>query len=195
MDKACPRSEADGCSGRRCSHLRSFLAHIAEAAMWAAFFWKSGHLVSFSDGWYLAGVSHTTLGYGDVVLPKPSRSLGPIPQSTGCLPSDVRRPFSSWCCNSSGSIRYKAKVLNPGSVRLPEEKTRNGRGLSELGMVFNNTHYCALQRGFSVSCITSYLGTNSRPSRTKPSRMMKQRLTKVSDESSLPSCSSNSPRL
>ncbi len=62
-----------------------FVAHIAEAAMWAAFFWKSGHLASFSDGWYFAGVSHTTLGYGDVVLPKPWRSLGPICAINGLL--------------------------------------------------------------------------------------------------------------
>ena len=39
--------------------------------MWATFFWKSGHLASFSDGWHFAGVAHTALGYGDVVLPKP----------------------------------------------------------------------------------------------------------------------------
>jgi len=62
-----------------------FVAHIAEAAMWAVFFWKSGHLASFSDGWYFAGVSHTTLGYGDVVLSKPWRSLGPICAINGLL--------------------------------------------------------------------------------------------------------------
>jgi hypothetical protein len=62
-----------------------FVAHIVEAAMWAAFLWKSGRLASFSDGWYFAGVSHTTLGYGDVVLPKPWRSLGPICAINGLL--------------------------------------------------------------------------------------------------------------
>jgi hypothetical protein len=61
------------------------VAHIAEASMWAAFFWKSGHLASFSDGWYFAGVSHTALGYGDVVLQKPWRSLGPICAINGLL--------------------------------------------------------------------------------------------------------------
>ena len=60
-------------------------AHIAEAGMWATFFWKSGLLTSFGDGWYFAGVSHTTLGYGDVVLPKPWRSLGPISAVNGLL--------------------------------------------------------------------------------------------------------------
>jgi Ion channel len=62
-----------------------FVAHITEASMWAAFFWKSGHLASFSDGWYFAGASHTALGYGDVVLQKPWRSLGPICAINGLL--------------------------------------------------------------------------------------------------------------
>ena len=62
-----------------------FAAHIAETALWAVLFWKSGHLASFGDGWYFAGVSHTTLGYGDVVLKKPWRSLGPISAINGLL--------------------------------------------------------------------------------------------------------------
>ena len=62
-----------------------FVAHIAEASIWAAFFWKSGYLASFSDGWYFAGVSHTALGYGDIVLQKPWRSLGPICAINGLL--------------------------------------------------------------------------------------------------------------
>jgi len=62
-----------------------FAAHIAETAIWAVFFWKSGQLGSFADGWYFAGASHTTLGYGDVVLQKPWRSLGPICAINGLL--------------------------------------------------------------------------------------------------------------
>jgi len=62
-----------------------FAAHIGETAMWGVFFWKSRQLASFSDGWYFAGVSHTTLGYGDVVLRKPWRSLGPISAINGLL--------------------------------------------------------------------------------------------------------------
>jgi hypothetical protein len=62
-----------------------FVAHVAEASIWAAFFWKSGHLGSFGDGWYYACVSHTALGYGDVVLSKPWRSLGPICAINGLL--------------------------------------------------------------------------------------------------------------
>ena len=62
-----------------------FAAHLLETALWAVFFWKSRHLASFGDGWYFAGVSHTTLGYGDVVLRKPWRSLGPICAINGVI--------------------------------------------------------------------------------------------------------------
>jgi Ion channel len=62
-----------------------FIAHMLETAIWGAFFWKSGQLPSFADGWYFAGVSNTTLGYGDLVLQKPWRSLGPISAINGLL--------------------------------------------------------------------------------------------------------------
>jgi len=62
-----------------------FGAHIGEVAIWATFFWKLGHLPSFADSWYFAGTSHTTLGYGDLVLKKPWRSLGPISAINGLL--------------------------------------------------------------------------------------------------------------
>ena len=62
-----------------------FAAHIGETAIWATFFWKLGHLPSFADSWYFAGTSHTTLGYGDLVLKKPWRSLGPISAINGLL--------------------------------------------------------------------------------------------------------------
>jgi Ion channel len=62
-----------------------FVAHIAEASMWATFFWKSGHLASFSESWYFAGTSNTALGYGDVVLQQPWKSLGPICAINGLI--------------------------------------------------------------------------------------------------------------
>ena len=62
-----------------------FVAHIAEASMWATFFWKSGHLASFGESWYFAGTSHTALGYGDIVLQQPWKSLGPICAINGLL--------------------------------------------------------------------------------------------------------------
>ena len=62
-----------------------FAAHIGETAIWATFYWRLGQLPSFGDSWYFAGTSHTTLGYGDLVLKKPWRSLGPISAINGLL--------------------------------------------------------------------------------------------------------------
>jgi hypothetical protein len=62
-----------------------FAAHLIETGFWAVFFWRSGQMASFGDGWYFAGVSHTTLGYGDVVLRRPWRSLGPISAINGLI--------------------------------------------------------------------------------------------------------------
>ena len=62
-----------------------FAAHIVETAFWAVFFWQAGQIGSFADGWYFAGVSHTTLGYGDIVLQKPWRSLGPLSAINGLI--------------------------------------------------------------------------------------------------------------
>ena len=85
MGKGYPREETSGYSRRPRSHFWSFRCHITETWIWAAFFWKSGHMTSFGDGWYFACVSHTALGYGDVVLQKPWRSLRPICAINGLL--------------------------------------------------------------------------------------------------------------
>lgn len=62
-----------------------FAMHIAEAAVWGIFLSRQRLLPSFSDGFYVAGVSISTLGYGDVVLPRPWRHLGPVISISGVL--------------------------------------------------------------------------------------------------------------
>jgi hypothetical protein len=62
-----------------------FITHLIEAAVWALFFWRIGEFASFSDAMYFAGTSLTTLGYGDIVLQGPCRSLGPIMANNGIL--------------------------------------------------------------------------------------------------------------
>lgn len=62
-----------------------FITHIAEAALWAVFFWKARLLPSFGLSLYFTGTSLTALGYGDVVLHAPWRGLGPIMATNGIL--------------------------------------------------------------------------------------------------------------
>ena len=61
------------------------LIHVAEITIWALFYWWSGSLPDAESAFYFSGVSYTTVGYGDVVLAKPWRVLGPLEGLTGIL--------------------------------------------------------------------------------------------------------------
>jgi voltage-gated potassium channel len=61
------------------------LAHLAEIALWAAFFvWKEA-LATFELAFYFSAVTYATIGYGDVVLPEPWRLLAAMEGLTGIL--------------------------------------------------------------------------------------------------------------
>lgn len=62
-----------------------FLTHLAEALVWALFFWKRRLVKSLGEGLYFTGTSLTALGYGDIVLTPPWRGLGPIMATNGIL--------------------------------------------------------------------------------------------------------------
>jgi hypothetical protein len=59
--------------------------HILEITVWALFFiWKRS-LPDAESAFYFSGVTYTTLGYGDMVLPRPWRMLAPVEGLTGIL--------------------------------------------------------------------------------------------------------------
>ncbi|MBC8127525.1 MAG: two pore domain potassium channel family protein [Gloeobacteraceae cyanobacterium ES-bin-144] len=59
--------------------------HLAEIAVWALFYWWQNCLPDAESAFYFSGVTYTTLGYGDLVLPKEWRLLGPVEGLTGIL--------------------------------------------------------------------------------------------------------------
>ena len=59
--------------------------HILEVSVWAVFYLWEQCLPDAESAFYFSGVTYTTLGYGDVVLSKPWRLLGPIEALTGIL--------------------------------------------------------------------------------------------------------------
>ena len=64
---------------------RLILLHLAEIAAWALFYWWRRCLPDAESSFYFSGVTYTTLGYGDLVLPKEWRLLGPLEGLTGIL--------------------------------------------------------------------------------------------------------------
>ena len=61
------------------------LIHAIEISLWALFFVRSDLMPSVESALYFSGVTYTTLGYGDLVLPAPWRLLGPVEGLTGIL--------------------------------------------------------------------------------------------------------------
>jgi len=61
------------------------LIHGVEISVWALFYRWSGCLPDAESAFYFSGVTYTTIGYGDLVLPRPWRILGPIEGITGIL--------------------------------------------------------------------------------------------------------------
>jgi len=61
------------------------LFHLLEIAVWALFFWWRNCLPDAESSFYFSAVTYATIGYGDLVLPKEWRMLGPIEGFTGIL--------------------------------------------------------------------------------------------------------------
>src|ERR1043166_2339946 len=53
--------------------------------VWALFFWLAKCLPNLESSFYFSAVAYATIGYGDLVLPKEWRMLGPIEGFTGIL--------------------------------------------------------------------------------------------------------------
>ena len=61
------------------------ILHVIEAAIWAVFYYQSGLFQDFETSFYFSIGSYTTIGYGDVVLPRAWRMLGGIEGLAGVL--------------------------------------------------------------------------------------------------------------
>jgi hypothetical protein len=61
------------------------LIHLAEISVWGLFYFWQGCLPDAESSFYFSGVTYTTVGYGDLVLPKPWRILAPLEALTGIL--------------------------------------------------------------------------------------------------------------
>jgi len=58
--------------------------HLLQVLLWAGFYrWKC--FPSWESAFYFSAASYSTVGYGDLLLPRMWRSLGPVESVTGVL--------------------------------------------------------------------------------------------------------------
>ena len=69
------------------------LFHLAEIEVWGMFYFWRGCLPDAESAFYFSGVTYTTVGYGDLVLPKPWRIFAPLEALTGILMCGLSASF------------------------------------------------------------------------------------------------------
>lgn len=67
--------------------------HLLEIAIWASFYWWRGYLPDAESAFYFSGTTYTTVGYGDLLLPKNARLIGPIEGLAGILMCGLSAAF------------------------------------------------------------------------------------------------------
>jgi hypothetical protein len=65
------------------------LIHLVEIGVWGLFYFWQGCLPDVESALYFSGVTYTTIGYGDLLLPEPWRMLAPLEALTGILMSGL----------------------------------------------------------------------------------------------------------
>jgi hypothetical protein len=61
------------------------LLHVIEICLWGLFYISVGSLPDAQAAFYFSGITYTTVGYGDVVLPERWQLVGAIEGLTGIL--------------------------------------------------------------------------------------------------------------
>jgi hypothetical protein len=69
------------------------IIHLVGIAVWAGFYWWQECLPDGESAFYFAAVTYTTIGYGDLLLPREWRLLAPIEGLTGILMCGLSAAF------------------------------------------------------------------------------------------------------
>ena len=108
------------------------LVHLAEIAVWGLFYCWQGCLPEAESALYFSGVTYTTVGYGDLVLPKPWRMFAPVEALTGILMCGLSTGILYPGCASrglAGTRRVQGCILQVGlEERTPGKKCRGQKG-------------------------------------------------------------------
>jgi len=81
--------------------------HLAEATLWALFYYSRNLFRDFESSLYFSLVSFASIGYGDVLLPEKWRLLGAIEGISGILLCGVSTAFIFAIVNAMFQIRIQ----------------------------------------------------------------------------------------
>ncbi|PWT89704.1 MAG: K+ channel TrkA-N [Blastocatellia bacterium] len=83
------------------------LLHVAEAALWAGFYYARQLFSDYETSLYFSFTSYTTIGYGDILLPQRWRLLGAIEGISGVLLCGISTAFIFAIMNAMFQERWR----------------------------------------------------------------------------------------
>ena len=85
------------------------ILHLAQTSLWAAFYYAQDLFSDFETSLYFSMVSFTTIGYGDVLLPRRWRLLGVIEGFSGVVLCGVSTGFIFAVINAMFQARLRQR--------------------------------------------------------------------------------------
>ena len=85
------------------------ILHVTQTSLWAAFYYAQGLFSDFETSLYFSMVSFTTIGYGDVLLPRTWRLLGVIEGFSGVVLCGVSTGFIFAVINAMLQARLRQR--------------------------------------------------------------------------------------
>lgn len=119
LDRRDRRKDGMGTVGYMALLLAAFSAiiilHMIEIAIWAAFYFGKSLFPDFETALYFSTTSYTTIGFGDVVLPRAWRMLGGMEGVTGVLLCGLSTAFVFAIVNAMFQMRLQRRNPTEGS--------------------------------------------------------------------------------
>ncbi len=88
----------------------TIVLHLVETCIWAFFFWYKDLFPTFETALYFSMGTYTTIGYGDIVLPKTWRLLGAVEGLSGVLLCGLSGAFIFAIVNALFQVWYRLNV-------------------------------------------------------------------------------------
>ena len=85
------------------------LLHLIQTSLWAVFYYTQNLFSDFETSLYFSMVSFTTIGYGDVLLPRRWRLLGVIEGFSGVLLCGISTAFIFAAINAVFQTRFRQR--------------------------------------------------------------------------------------
>jgi hypothetical protein len=92
--------------------------HLIQTSLWAVFYYARNLFSDFETSLYFSMVSFTTIGYGDVLLPRRWRLLGVVEGFSGVLLCGISTAFMFAVINAALQLRLSQRSDNSTASRL-----------------------------------------------------------------------------